>query len=209
MTKRVPPSMRTRQNLSDLIEGRLSSPTVARAGQAGDAADRRGGPRGGEPRCPRTGLLRARRRSGTRLPQRCPGSSTEDGRGHDRFLRAANCRPRRALPLGDPRASEGSAPRLLKTWRSSFWRVAYPCGDIEDAFKDETGRLLLSRTAVSEIGERLWADYQEFCKRDLAEHDIIYCSSTGSRSAFALDRSASLSSRPGGSVAMAKRSCCR
>ena len=31
--------------------------------------------------------------------------------------------------------------------------------DIEDAFKDESGRLLLSRTAVSEIGERLWEDY--------------------------------------------------
>jgi hypothetical protein len=27
--------------------------------------------------------------------------------------------------------------------------------DIEDAFTDETGRLLLSRAAVSEIGERL------------------------------------------------------
>jgi hypothetical protein len=30
--------------------------------------------------------------------------------------------------------------------------------DIEDAFKDETGRLLLSRTAVSEIGQQLWED---------------------------------------------------
>ena len=40
--------------------------------------------------------------------------------------------------------------------------------DIEDAFKDETGRLLLSRTAISEIGERLWADYQEFSTRDLS-----------------------------------------
>ena len=28
--------------------------------------------------------------------------------------------------------------------------------DIEDAFRDESGRLLLSRTAVSELGERLW-----------------------------------------------------
>ncbi len=46
--------------------------------------------------------------------------------------------------------------------------------DIEDAFKDETGRLLLSKTAVSEIGARLWADYQEFCRRDLGEHEIIY-----------------------------------
>ena len=46
--------------------------------------------------------------------------------------------------------------------------------DIEDAFKDESGRLLLSRTAVSEIGERLWADYQEFATRDLGEYDIVY-----------------------------------
>ena len=46
--------------------------------------------------------------------------------------------------------------------------------DIEDAFRDESGRLLLSRTAVSEIGERLWADYQEFATRDLGEYDIAY-----------------------------------
>ena len=43
--------------------------------------------------------------------------------------------------------------------------------DIEDAFKDESGRLLLSRTAVSEIGQRLWEDCQEFATRDLSEHD--------------------------------------
>jgi transposase-like protein len=46
--------------------------------------------------------------------------------------------------------------------------------DIEDAFKTETGRLLLSRTAVSELGERLWADYQDFATRDLSEYDIAY-----------------------------------
>ena len=46
--------------------------------------------------------------------------------------------------------------------------------DIEDAFRDESGRLLLSRTAISEIGERLWADYQEFATRDLSENDIAY-----------------------------------
>ncbi len=39
---------------------------------------------------------------------------------------------------------------------------------IEDVFTDESGRLLLSRRAVSELGERLWADYQEFASRDLA-----------------------------------------
>ncbi len=46
--------------------------------------------------------------------------------------------------------------------------------DIEDAFRDETGRLLLSKTTVSEIGERLWADYQEFVARDVSEYDVAY-----------------------------------
>ncbi len=46
--------------------------------------------------------------------------------------------------------------------------------DIEDALRDEAGRLLLSRTALSELGGRLWADYQEFIERDLSEHEIAY-----------------------------------
>jgi len=45
--------------------------------------------------------------------------------------------------------------------------------DIEDAFKDESGRLLLSRTAVSQLGERLWEDYQAFAKRELSD-EITY-----------------------------------
>ena len=45
--------------------------------------------------------------------------------------------------------------------------------DIEDAFRVESGRLLLSRTAVSEIGGRLWADYQAFACRALSEYDIV------------------------------------
>ena len=47
--------------------------------------------------------------------------------------------------------------------------------DIEDAFTDdETGRRLLLRAAVSEITEKLWAEYEDFCKRDLSEHAIAY-----------------------------------
>ena len=46
--------------------------------------------------------------------------------------------------------------------------------DIEDAFTDERGRRLLSRAAVSEITERLWAEYEAFSKRDLSEHAIAY-----------------------------------
>ena len=46
--------------------------------------------------------------------------------------------------------------------------------DIEDAFTNESGRRLLSRAAVSEVTERLWAEYKDFCKRDLAEHGVVY-----------------------------------
>src|ERR1700757_3634711 len=46
--------------------------------------------------------------------------------------------------------------------------------DIEDAFKDENGRLLLSKTAVSQLGERLWEDYRAFAQRDLSEYEITY-----------------------------------
>lgn len=46
--------------------------------------------------------------------------------------------------------------------------------DIEDTFRDEEGRLLLSKTEASQLGQRLWADYQEFAGRDLSEYEIIY-----------------------------------
>jgi putative transposase len=46
--------------------------------------------------------------------------------------------------------------------------------DIEDAFKDKNGRLLLSKTAVSRPRERLWEDYQAFAQRDLSEYEIAY-----------------------------------
>jgi putative transposase len=46
--------------------------------------------------------------------------------------------------------------------------------DIEALFADERGRSLLSRTAVSEITERLWAEYEAFASRDLSEFAVIY-----------------------------------
>jgi putative transposase len=46
--------------------------------------------------------------------------------------------------------------------------------DIEDAFKGEDGRLLLSKTAVLQLGERLWEDYQDFAQWDLSEYEIAY-----------------------------------
>lgn len=46
--------------------------------------------------------------------------------------------------------------------------------DVEDAFRDATGELLLSRSAVSEITDQLWAQYEEFCSRDLSEIAVEY-----------------------------------
>lgn len=46
--------------------------------------------------------------------------------------------------------------------------------DVEDAFRDSTGELLISRSKVSEITDRLWADYQAFIARDLAEIEVEY-----------------------------------
>jgi transposase-like protein len=46
--------------------------------------------------------------------------------------------------------------------------------DVEDAFRDATGELLISRSAVSEITDRLWEDYEAFCARDLSEVEVEY-----------------------------------
>jgi transposase-like protein len=46
--------------------------------------------------------------------------------------------------------------------------------DIERAFTDSGGECVLSKSAVSQLSERLWADYQAFAGRDLAEFDVLY-----------------------------------
>jgi hypothetical protein len=50
--------------------------------------------------------------------------------------------------------------------------------DIEDAFLGPDGELLLSRTAVSEITDRLWEDYQAFCAATCRRSPWSTCSST-------------------------------
>jgi putative transposase len=46
--------------------------------------------------------------------------------------------------------------------------------DIEAVFAGADGRRLLSRTAVSEFTERLWAEYEAFASRDLSEFAVVY-----------------------------------
>jgi putative transposase len=46
--------------------------------------------------------------------------------------------------------------------------------DVEDAFRDATGELLISQSAVSEITDRLWGDYPAFIRRDLSDIAVEY-----------------------------------
>src|ERR1700694_2770260 len=46
--------------------------------------------------------------------------------------------------------------------------------DVEDAFRDATGELLISKSAVSAITDRLWEDYRSFTSRDLGEIEVEY-----------------------------------
>jgi len=46
--------------------------------------------------------------------------------------------------------------------------------DVEDAFRDATGQMLISKSAVSEITDRLWEDYQAFIARDLSDISVEY-----------------------------------
>jgi transposase-like protein len=46
--------------------------------------------------------------------------------------------------------------------------------DIEDALEDATGGRLLSRTAVSQVTEVLWEEYEAFAERDLSGFEVEY-----------------------------------
>lgn len=174
MAKRVPASMRTRQSLSDVIEGRLSSPAGREElvklatrliieetleAEARDAVGRDYYEHGAEPG---SGYRNGYRPGRLKTAEGVMDYSAPQVAGRPEPYRSAI----REHLKGQTQALEDLAIELLARGLS--------VRDIEDAFRDESGRLLLSRTAVSEIGARLWADYQEFASRDLSEYDITY-----------------------------------
>jgi transposase-like protein len=166
--------MRTRQSLSDLIEGRLSSADgraelvklatrliveEALEEESRDAVGRDYYAHGAEPgQGYRNGVRPGRLKTAEGFVEyAAPQIAGRDVPFRSEIREHLN---------GRTQALEDLAVELLARGLS--------VRDIEDAFRDESGRLLLSRTAVSEIGERLWADYQEFAARDLGEYDIAY-----------------------------------
>jgi putative transposase len=174
MGKRIPASMRTREALSALIEGRLASPAgrselvelatrliveEALESEVRDALDRGYYERGD---APGQGHRNGHRTQRLKSAEGGLEYSAPQVAGLEQPFRSAL----RDHLKGHTEALEGLAVEMLARGLS--------VRDIEDAFKDETGRLLLSKTAVSEIGQQLWEDYQAFRTRDLAEYDIAY-----------------------------------
>jgi putative transposase len=68
----------------------------------------------------------------------------------------------------------GGRTEALETLAVEMYARGLSVRDIEALFADGSGRSLLSRTAVSEITERLWAEYEGFANRDLSEFEVIY-----------------------------------
>jgi putative transposase len=174
MGTRIPASMRTREALSALIEGRLASPAgrselvelatrliveEALEGEVRDALDRGYYERGD---APGQGHRNGHRTHRLKTAEGGLEYSAPQVAGLEQPFRSAL----RDHLKGHTEALESLAVEMLARGLS--------VRDIEDAFKDETGRLLLSKTAVAEIGKQLWEDYQAFKSRDLAEYDIAY-----------------------------------
>jgi len=174
MARRIPASMRTREALSALIEGRLASPAgrselVALAtrliveealeGEVRDALDRGYYEHGA---APGQGHRNGHRTQRLKTAEGGLEYSAPQVAGLEQPFRSAL----RDHLKGHSEALEDLAVEMLARGLS--------VRDIEDAFKDETGRLLLSKTAVSEIGRQLWDDYQAFKTRDLSEYEVAY-----------------------------------
>jgi transposase-like protein len=46
--------------------------------------------------------------------------------------------------------------------------------DVEELLKDENGNILLSKSSISRLNERLWEEYEAFSKADLSNYDVVY-----------------------------------
>jgi len=68
----------------------------------------------------------------------------------------------------------GDHSEVLERLATEMYARGLSTRDIEATFTDATGRCLLSRSAVSELTDTLWEDYQAFCRRDLSEFEVVY-----------------------------------
>lgn len=68
----------------------------------------------------------------------------------------------------------GEQSEVLERLAVEMYARGLSTRDVEAAFTDATGQALLSKSAVSELTESLWAEYEAFAQRDLAEYAVEY-----------------------------------
>jgi putative transposase len=174
--RRVPPSVLVREELDQLLRGGVDDKTniisalvdvvtrlVIQQLLEGEQSDLLGGRgryerRGRDDRGARNGYERGRVRTAegaidVRVPQ----------------VRDAG-EPYRSSLMGFLEGNSEVLDRLV----TEMYARGLSTRDVEDAFRDATGELLISRSAVSEITDQLWEDYQVFVARDLSDISVEY-----------------------------------
>jgi transposase-like protein len=115
-------------------------------------------------------------------------NGAEPGRGYRNGYRRGRLRTAEgAIEYGVPQVADRPEPFVSRVRAGLAGRTAeleqlavemYARGlgtrDIEAAFRDASGRSVLSRTAVSQVTERLWQEYEAFAGRDLSEFVVAY-----------------------------------
>ena len=111
-----------------------------------------------------------------------PGAGYRNGYRRGRLRTAEG-----AIEYGVPQVGDRPEPFVSRVRAGLAGRTAEPerlavemyarglsTRDVEAAFRDATGASLLSRTAVSQVTERLWQEYEAFATRDLSEFAVAY-----------------------------------
>ena len=172
--ERIPASERTRENLKALMRGhseiadgrselvRLAARLIIEEALEGEARDALG----------RDYYARGA----------APGAGYRNGYRTGRVKRAEGAIEYSAAQIADRsepfcsrlREIVGGRTEALEALAVEMYARGLSTRDIEGLFADEAGKPLLSGTAVSEITERLWAEYEAFASRDLSEFEVIY-----------------------------------
>ena len=171
---RIPASERTRERLKALMSGhgeesdlrsdlvRLAARLIIEEGLEGEATDALGREYYGRGAAPGVGY-----RNGHRTGRLKTAEGVVEYAAPQISDRAVPFRSRlREIIRGRSEELEALAVEMYARGLSTR--------DIEALFADDGGQSLLSRTAVSEITERLWAQYEAFASRDLSEFEVIY-----------------------------------
>ena len=206
--ERIPASERTRENLKALMRGRseiadgrselvrLAARLIIEEALEGEARDALGRD------CYARGAA--------------PGAGYRNGYRTGRVKRAEGaieCSAAQIADRSEPFCSRlreivGGRTEALEALAVEMYARGLSTRDIEGLFADAAGKPLLSGTAVSEITERLWAQYQAFASRDLSEFEAVYLFVDGVAERLTWASRAKRCWRPGASWPMARRRCC-